>query len=75
MLDSGEDDQDDGEDKPIDMIMKDGIIYTTGGKPQEEENTTQVLFDYCLFEYYDISFNGNSIVAWSGGKTFKPDKL
>ena len=42
MLDSEEDEE--LEDKPVDMIMKDGFVYSasSGGRKQTEEDSSQV---------------------------------
>ena len=40
--DSDEDDQEDSDGRPVDMVIKDGVAYTTLEKPGDEETNSQV---------------------------------
>ena len=44
MLDNSDDEQDDSDGKPVDMIIKDGVVYSTVEKPRDEETNSQVLY-------------------------------
>ena len=60
MLDSEEED-DELENKPVDMIMKDGIVYSAsnGGRKQTEEDSSQVSDNSCFHSYFISCFSQN----------------
>ena len=57
MLDSGEEEE--LEDKPVDMIMKDGIVYSAsnGGRKQTEEDSSPVSDNSCFHSYFVSCFS------------------